>query len=105
MEVSGIRKRSLRKGVKKKHCIDHHFVSCHLGTPLRFVGIGGKKQCMCILLKCEVSRMESKMEVSRAREEDRVFIVSLGYYINNTVLCHLGFWEALSREPNLGTRS
>lgn len=55
------------------------------------------------------------MEVSRGRERERktemitkytpVFIVSLGYYINNTVLCHLGFWEALSREPNLGIRS
>lgn len=55
------------------------------------------------------------MEVSRARERERktemitkytpVFIVSLGYYINNTVLCHLGFWETLSREPNLGIRS
>lgn len=59
--------------------------------------------------------MESEMEVSRVRERERktemitkytpVFIVSLGYYINNTVLCHLGFWEALSREPNLGIRS
>lgn len=45
--------------------------------------------------------MESEMEVSRVREQERktemitkytpVFIVSLGYYINNTVLCHLGF--------------
>lgn len=65
------RKEKLRKGVK--YTTELVCIWCHAiwEPPCTFQGcsFGQKKlvQCMCILWKCKVSRMESEMEVSGVR--------------------------------------
>ena len=89
-----------KKKKLKKCSIDLHLALHHLGTR-HFVGIviyERKSSACAILLKCKVSRIESEMEVSGVRVQERsreaiknIYIyTALCCFINNTVFCHQG---------------